>query len=44
MKHKMGYNDCYGGYTLADKAIDWLSERWRNRWIYYLIVEWGACH
>lgn len=26
MKHKIVYNDCYGGYTLSDKAIDWLSE------------------
>ena len=26
MKHKIVYNDCYGGYTLSYKAIDWLSE------------------
>ena len=26
MKHKIVYNNCYGGYTLSDKAIDWLSE------------------
>lgn len=26
MKHKIVYNDCYGGYALSDKAIDWLSE------------------
>ena len=26
MKHKTVYNNCYGGYTLSDKAIDWLSE------------------
>lgn len=26
MKHKIVYNDCYGGYTLYYKAIDWLSE------------------
>lgn len=26
MKHKIIYNDCYGGYTLSDNAIDWLSE------------------
>ena len=26
MKHKVVYNDCYGGYTLSDKAIEWLSE------------------
>lgn len=26
MKHKIVYNDCYGGYTLSDNAIDWLSE------------------
>lgn len=26
MKHKIVYNDCYGGYTLSDKAIEWLSE------------------
>lgn len=26
MKHKIVYNDCYGGYALSDKAIDWLAE------------------
>ena len=26
MKHKVVYNDCYGGYALSDKAIEWLSE------------------
>ena len=26
MKHKIVYNDCYGGYSLSYKAIDWLSE------------------
>ena len=26
MKYKIVYNDCYGGYTLSYKAIDWLSE------------------
>lgn len=26
MKHKVVYNDCYGGYSLSDKAIEWLSE------------------
>lgn len=26
MKHKIVYNDCYGGYSLSDKAINWLSE------------------
>ena len=26
MKHKVVYNDCYGGYFLSYKAIDWLSE------------------
>mgnify|MGYP001771629108 CR=1 FL=1 len=26
MKHKIVYNNCYGGYTLSYKAIDWLSE------------------
>lgn len=26
MKHKIVYNDCYGGYTLSYNAIDWLSE------------------
>lgn len=26
MKHKIVYNNCYGGYTLSDKAIEWLSE------------------
>ena len=26
MKHKVVYNDCFGGYALSDKAIDWLEE------------------
>ena len=26
MKHKIVYNNCYGGYSLSYKAIDWLSE------------------
>lgn len=26
MKYKIVYNDCYGGYTISYKAIDWLSE------------------
>lgn len=31
MKHKIVYNDCYGGYTLSYKAIDWLSEHGSER-------------
>lgn len=31
MKHKIVYNDCYGGYALSDKAIDWLSEHGSER-------------
>ena len=31
MKHKVVYNDCYGGYTLSDKAIEWLSEHGSER-------------
>lgn len=31
MKHKIVINDCYGGYTLSDKAIDWLSEHGSER-------------
>ena len=31
MKHKVVYNDCYGGYTLSDNAIDWLSEHGSER-------------
>lgn len=31
MKHKVVYNDCYGGYALSDKAIDWLSEHGSER-------------
>lgn len=31
MKHKIVYNDCYGGYTLSDKAIEWLSEHGSER-------------
>ena len=26
MKHKIVYNNCYGGYAFSDKAIEWLSE------------------
>ena len=26
MKHKVVYNDCYGGYSFSNKAIEWLSE------------------
>lgn len=31
MKHKVVYNDCYGGFTLSDKAINWLSEHGSER-------------
>lgn len=31
MKHKVVYNDCYGGYSLSDKAIEWLSEHGSER-------------
>lgn len=31
MKHKIIYNDCYGGYTISDKAIDWRSEHGSER-------------
>lgn len=31
MKHKIVYNDCYGGYALSDKAIEWLSEHGSER-------------
>lgn len=31
MKHKIVYNDCYGGYSLSYKAIDWLSEHGSER-------------
>ena len=31
MKHKIVYNNCYGGYALSDKAIDWLSEHGSER-------------
>ena len=31
MKHKVVYNDCYGGYSLSAKAIDWLSEHGSER-------------
>lgn len=31
MKHKIVYNNCYGGYTLSDKAIEWLSEHGSER-------------
>ena len=31
MKHKIVYNDCYGGYSLSDNAIDWLSEHGSER-------------
>ena len=31
MKHKIVYNSCYGGYSLSNKAIDWLSEHGSER-------------
>ena len=31
MKHKIVYNNCFGGYALSDKAIDWLSEHGSER-------------
>ena len=31
MKHKIVYNDCYGGYALSNKAIDWLAEHGSER-------------
>lgn len=31
MKYKIVYNDCYGGYALSDKAIDWLAEHGSER-------------
>ena len=31
MSHKIVYNSCYGGYSLSDKAIDWLSEHGSER-------------
>lgn len=31
MKHKIVFNDCYGGYALSNKAIDWLSEHGSER-------------
>lgn len=31
MKHKAVYNNCYGGYALSDKAIDWLAEHGSER-------------
>ena len=31
MKHKIVYNNCYGGYTLSNKAIEWLSEHGSER-------------
>lgn len=31
MSHKIVYNNCYGGYSLSDKAIDWLSEHGSER-------------
>lgn len=31
MKHKIVYNDCYGGYSFSDKAIEWLSEHGSER-------------
>ena len=39
MKYKIVYNDCYGGYTLSYKAIDWLSEQ-RSQW--YFIDEYDG--
>lgn len=31
MGHKIVYNSCYGGYSLSNKAIDWLSEHGSER-------------
>ena len=31
MKHKVVYNNCYGGYALSNKAIDWLAEHGSER-------------
>ena len=31
MSHKIVYNSCYGGYSLSDKAIYWLSEHGSER-------------
>lgn len=31
MKHKIVYNNCFGGYALSDKAIEWLSEHGSER-------------
>lgn len=31
MKHKIVYNDCYGGFALSDKAINWLYEHGSER-------------
>lgn len=31
MKHKIVYNDCYGGYAFSDKAVEWLSEHGSER-------------
>lgn len=31
MKHKIVYNSDFGGYTLSDKAIDWLAEHGSER-------------
>ena len=31
MKHKIVYNNDFGGYALSDKAIEWLSEHGSER-------------
>ena len=31
MKHKIVYNNCFGGYALSDKAINWLEEHGSER-------------
>lgn len=31
MKHKIVYNNDFGGYALSDKAINWLSEHGSDR-------------
>lgn len=28
MKHKVVYNSCYGGFSLSDKAWEWLKEHY----------------
>lgn len=36
MKHKIVYNDCYGGYALSDEAIDWLAEYGSERTMQFI--------